>query len=207
MKYLSLCLAVSVTTGCSSISRMTDVTNLIDYSDHKSVKVLEVPSDLDAPEYDKTYLTDVSDKAASGSTGISDAVPLVDSSLTAPSASEVSIITRGDDRTLQINSDKLIWKRTLDALKAMGVTVSKSDEASGVIDGRDRSQVADSGSPIGAFLNKSLGKLNKGAAYKVIVATEGDSSFITFRNGANKPLSADVANQVLKRFLKEYTAS
>lgn len=206
MKYLSLCLAVSVVAGCSSVTRMTDVTNLIDYSDHKSVKVLEVPPDLDAPQFDKTYLTTVSDNTAGGA-GVTDAVPLVDSSLAAPSISQTNIIARGGEQALRIDSDKLIWKRTLDALKAMGVTVSKSDESAGIIDGRDRSLVSDPGSPIGVFLNRSLGKLNKGPLYKVSVVKEGDSGFVTFRNGANKPLPAAEANAVLKRFLKEYTAS
>ena len=207
MKYLSLCLAVSAVAGCSSVTRMTDVTNLIDYSDHKSVKVLEVPPDLDAPQFDKTYLTNVSDNAAAGATGVTDAVPLVDSSLAAPSISQTNIITRGGEQALRIESDNLVWKRTLDALKGMGVTITKSDESTGLIDGRDRSLVSDPGSPIGAFLNRSLGKLNKGAPYRVSVVKEGESAFVIFRNGANKPLPAAEANAALKRFLKEYTAS
>lgn len=206
MKYLSLCLAVSLVAGCSSVTRMTDVTNLIDYSDHKSVKVLEVPADLDSPDFDRTYLTDVSDNAAKG-IAVTDAVPLVDSSLAAPSLSQTNIIARGGEQALRIDNDKLIWKRTLDAMKSMGITVSKSDESTGLIEGRDRSLVSDPGSPIGAFLNKSLGKLNQGASYKVSVVKDGESAFVTFRDGAGKPLAADQANSVLKRFLKEYTSS
>ena len=207
MKYLTLCLAVSVTAGCSSVTKFTDVTNLVDYSDHKSVKVLEVPSDLDAPQYDKTYLTVVSDNAKQGSGGITDAVPLVDSSLAAPSASQVRIVTRGNEQALQIDDDKLLWKHALDALKAMGMTVSKSNEATGVVDARDRSLVSDPGSPIGAFFNRTMGKANKGASYQVVVVTEGESGFVIFRNGVGKALPANEAKTVLTRFLKEYTSS
>ena len=207
MKYLSLCLAVSVVAGCSSVTKYTDVTNLVNYSNNKSVKVLEVPSDLDVPKYDKTYLTAVSDTAKQGDNVITDAVPLVDSSLAGLSGGQVRIITRGNEQALQIDDNEMLWKKTLAALKAMGVTVSKSDEATGLISGRDRSLVSDPGSPIGAFLNRSMGKLNKGAQYQVSVISEDEFGLIIFRNGAGKPLSAKEAKMVLNRLYKGYVAS
>lgn len=207
MKHLSLCLAVSLLSGCSSFSNMMDVTNLTNYSNHKSVKVLEVPPDLDAPRYDKTYFTTVSDGITQTSGRVSDAVPLVDGSLAAPSVSQVRIVSRGNELVLQVNDDSLIQKHTVDALKSMGMTLGKSDQSTGVIDARDRSLVSDPESPIGAYLNRVMGKLNQGAKYKVSVSIEGNSGFITVRDSAGKPLSANAAKPVLTRLRKEYTAS
>lgn len=207
MKYLSLCLTASLLTGCSSVSRLTDVTNLVDYSNHKSVKVLEMPADLKTPDYDKTYLTNVSDNGTVAQARISDAVPLVDGSLAAPSKSQVRIVTLAGETALQVDDDKLFWKRTTDALKAMGMTVSKSDQATGMIDARDRSLVSDPGSPIGAMLNRALGKMNQGKKYKITARQEGGGGFITIRDEASKKLSTSDAKSLLLRLRKEYTDS
>lgn len=93
MKFLSTLVVASFLTGCSSIARFTDVTNLVDYSDHKSVKVLEIPSDLDAPNFDKTYTTTVSDSMAGTKSARLDQVPLVDKNM-APLRAPLRLLKR-----------------------------------------------------------------------------------------------------------------
>ena len=88
-------MVASMLVGCSSITRFTDVTNLIDYSDHKSVKLLEIPSDLDSPSFDKTYVTTISDNMAAKKSARLDQVPLVDKNMAAPAASTVKIVKKG----------------------------------------------------------------------------------------------------------------
>ncbi|PID46721.1 MAG: hypothetical protein CSB47_02790 [Proteobacteria bacterium] len=206
MKYLSLCLTAGLLTGCSSVTKFADVTNLVDYSNYKPVKVLEMPEGLEAPEYNKTYLVDVSEKITQKDSVVSSAVPLVDSSLASPSLSQVRIVTRAGELALQVDGDKRVWKHSVDALKAMGMTVNKRDQKLGTIDVRDRSLVSDSRSPIGAFLNRTMGKVNQGKRYKVVVTTEGKSGFIVIRSDAGKTLSAADAKPLLARLRKEYTA-
>ena len=56
MKYLPLMAITGLMAGCSSVNSITDTTNLVDYSNHKSVKLLEVPADLDKPVFSATSL-------------------------------------------------------------------------------------------------------------------------------------------------------
>ena len=207
MKILTTVMVASVLVGCSSITRFTDVTNLIDYSDHKSVKLLEIPSDLDSPSFDKTYVTTISDKMAAKKSARLDQVPLVDKNMAAPAASTVKIVKKGSTAQLQLEDSRSIaWKRTNDTLKAMGMTISKADKASGLIVARDRSQVSDARSPIGRFLNKSLGKVNKGAEYQFRVSDNGQQATIDVADKAGKALSESAARLVLSRLRKEYTS-
>lgn len=207
MKILSTLMVASVLVGCSSITRFTDVTNLIDYSDHKSVKLLDIPSDLDSPSFDKTYVTTISDNMAAKKSARLDQVPLVDKNMAAPSASTIKIVKKGSTAQLQLEDSRSIaWKRTNDTLKAMGMTISKADKASGLIVVRDRSLVSDARSPIGRFLNKSLGKVNKGSEYQFRVSDNGQQATIDVSDKAGKALSEADARLVLSRFRKEYTS-
>lgn len=207
MKILSTLMVASVLVGCSSITRFTDVTNLIDYSDHKSVKLLDIPSDLDSPSFDKTYVTTISDNMAAKKSARLDQVPLVDKNMAAPAASTVKIVKKGSTAQLQLEDSRSIaWKRTNDTLKAMGMTISKADKASGLIVVRDRSLVSDARSPIGRMLNKSLGKVNKGAEYQFRVSDNGQQATIDVADKAGKALSESAARLVLARLRKEYTS-
>lgn len=207
MKLLPTLLIAGLLAGCSSVSRFTDVTNLINYSDHKSVKVLEIPSDLDAPKFDKTYVTSISDKMTASKSARLDQVPLVDKSMGPPPASSVKIMQEGTQSSLQIDDAKsVVWTRANDTLKGMGMTISKADQASGVIVARDRSLVSDSRSPIGRLLNKSLGKVNKGAEYQFRVSGDEKLSTIIVSDKAGKALSAADARLILSRLRKEYTS-
>ncbi|MGB1311752.1 MAG: outer membrane protein assembly factor BamC [Leucothrix sp.] len=207
MRILPALIAASLLTGCSSLARFTDVTNLVNYSDHKSVKVLEIPSDLDAPNFNKTYVTTISDSMAQTKSERLDRVPLVDKTMGPPPASTVKLVQQGTQVVMQIEEvESVVWKRVNDTLKAMGMTIGQSDQASGLIVARDRSLVSDPGSPIGRFLNKSLGKMNKGAKYQFRVTGSGKLTTIAVLNGSGKALPAADARQILGRLRKEYTS-
>lgn len=207
MKFLLTLVVASFLVGCSSVARFTDVTNLVDYNDHKSVKVLEIPSDLDAPNFDKTYTTTISDGMAAIKSVRLDQVPLVDKSMAPPPESSVKIVKDGSTAVLQLeDNSSLAWKRVNDTLKTMGMTITKSDESSGLISARDRSLVSDAGSPIGRFLNKSLGKVNKGAEYQFRVSGNEQLSTIEVADKAGKALLETEARLILSRLRKEYTS-
>ena len=207
MKILSITLIAGFLVSCSSITRITDVTNLIDYSDHKSVKLLEIPSDLDSPRFDKTYLTTVSDSMPTKKSARLDQVPLVDKSMVPPAANTVKIVKNDSSALLRLEDSRaLAWKRTNDALKAMGMTISKADKSSGLIMARDRSLVADDRSPIGRMLNKSLGKVNKGTEYQFRVTDSGQQASVEVADKAGKALSEADARIILTRLRKEYTS-
>ena len=206
MKYVSLGVAISLLAGCSSVSNIMDATNVVDYSNHKSVKVLEVPADLDQPEFDRTYLTTVSDAVTSDTGKVTDAVPLVDRSIAAPSLDQVRLVKQGAGLALQIEATSSVWGHVNDALKAMGMTTQSSDQSAGLIKVRDRSLVSDPGSPIGAFLNRTMGKLNQGKEYQVQVAQEGQASTVIFLSKAGGVLPTDEVKPLLLRLQKEYTA-
>lgn len=209
MKLLPTFLVASLLAGCSSVSRLTDVTNLVDYRDHKSVKVLEIPADLDAPNFNKTYITTVSDAMAlpkSAKTARLDRVPFVDKSMGSPPASSAKIVQKDAQVMLQIEGGlAVVWKRTNDTLKTMGMTVSKSDQGSGLIVARDRSSVSDPRSPIGRFLNKSLGKANKGTDYQFRISGNDKITTIEVADKVGKVLPAVDARLILGRIRKEYT--
>lgn len=207
MKLLPTLLVASVLAGCSSISRLTDVTNLVDYRDHKSVKVLEIPADLDAPNFNKTYVTTVSDKMASPNSARLDQVPLVDKGMVSQSASTTKVVQKSGQSVLQIEGDlATVWKRVNVALKGMGMTVNKSDQAAGIIAARDRSLISDAGSPIGRFLNKSLGRVNKGADYQFRIAGNDKITTIEVADKAGKALPEADAKVILDRLRKAYTS-
>jgi len=207
MKFLPTLLIAGLLAGCSTFGRLTDVTNLVDYSNHKSVKVLEIPSDLDAPNFDKTYVTSISDSMGATKPGRLDQVPLVDKSMGAPPRSSVKIVKKGDQSVLQVEGAlATVWTRANVTLKSMGMTISKADQASGMIVARDRSLVADSASPVGRFLNKSLGKVNQGAEYQFRISGDGKVSTIEAADKVGKALPAADAQLILNRIGKEYTS-
>ena len=207
MKLLLALLIASFLVGCSSIGRLTDVTNLVDYSNHKSVKVLEIPSDLDAPNFDKTYVTSISDSMAATKSVRLDQVPLVDKSMGPPPLSSVKVVQKGAQSVLQIDDAiSAVWMRANDTLKGMGMTISQSEKASGLIAARDRSLVSDPGSPIGRMLNKSIGKVNQGTEYQFRVSGNEKSSTIEVSDKAGKALPAADAQLILSRLRKEYTS-
>jgi len=209
MKLLLTLLIAGLLTGCSSVSRFTSVTNLVDYSNHKSVKVLEIPSDLDAPVFNKTYITTVSDSVATAvATKPSrlDQVPLVDKSIRVSQPSLANVVQKGAQVVLQIEDDPAaVWTRTNNALKSMGMTISQSDQASGVILARDSALVASPDSPIGRLLNKSLGRANKGVEYQFRINGAEKITSIEAADKSGRPLSVADARLVLERLRKEYT--
>ena len=207
MKFLPAFLVAVLLAGCSSASSLTSVTNLVDYSNHKSVKILEIPPDLDAPNFNKTYVTAVSDSVVDAKFEGLDQVPLIDKSMGPPPLSSVKIAQKGSQVVLQLeDSASSVWTRFNDVLKAMGMTVNKSDQASGLIAARDRSLVSDPGSPIGRFLNKSLGRVNKGAEYQFRITGSGEQATIEVADKAGKALPAADARLILGRLRKEYTS-
>lgn len=207
MKFLSTLLVALLLVGCSSLGRFTDVTNLIDYSNHKSVKVLEIPPDLDSPIFDKTYVTAASDTMDTARSVGLDQVPLVDKTMGPPPASSVQIVKKGGSVMLQLEDDvALAWKRTNDALKIMGMTIAKADQSAGLIAARDRSLVSDPLSPIGRFLNESIGKVNEGIEYQFRVSGDDKSTTIEIADKLGKSLSEADARVVLARLRKEYTS-
>ena len=207
MKYTSLLLATGLLTGCSGLNNVMDVTNLIDYSDNKSVKVLEIPADLNTPDFDKTYLAEGVSDLPQSTARVSDRVPLVDSSMGGVDSSQVNIVARGSGSALQIDgvSADMLWKRTNDALKVMGMTIAEAQQGSGSLSVRDRANVSDGASPIGALLNRSLGRLNQGQSYKVNVASEGETGFVSFTEPDGRALAADKAKSLLDRLQKAYS--
>ncbi|PWQ94086.1 hypothetical protein [Leucothrix arctica] len=215
MKYLPLMAITGLMAGCSSVNSLTDTTNLVDYSNHKSVKLLEVPAGLDKPVFDKTYVTNVSDQIETSNTVVLDgSVPLIDGSMTTIPASagvkgvvaagSILIVKQGAQLVLK-SSDvgASLLKRTTEALKPMGLTVISSNQATGVITVRDRSLVSDQDSLIGAFLNRTMGKVNEGAEYQMIV--KGDS--VAFTDMDSQSLPGAEARSLLTRLKKELTSS
>ena len=126
--------------------------------------------------------------------------------MAAPSASSLKIVKNGSTAQLQLEDGRSIaWKRANETLKAMGMTISKADKASGLIVARDRALVSDARSPIGRLLNKSLGKVNKGAEYQFRVSDNGQEAAIDVADRSGKALSEADARLVLARLRTEYT--
>jgi len=206
MKFLPAFLSAFLLTACSSVTRLTDVTNLVDYSNHKSVKILEIPPDLDAPNFDKTYVTTISDGMETTKSEGLDQVPLVDKLIGSPPVSSVKIAQKGSQVILQIEDNAAsVWTRLDNTLKRMGMTVSDSDQASGLIAAKDRSLVSDPSSSIGRFLNKSLGKVNKGAEYQFRISGSGQQTTVEVADKTGKALAAADARLILDRLRKEYS--
>jgi uncharacterized lipoprotein len=205
MKYLPLIVITGLVAGCSSVNRVLDTTNLVDYNNYKSVKLLEVPAGLDKPVLDTTYLPDPSDDIVAGkSVSLGDSVPLVDGSIAAPTASSMDITLQGSQLVLNVNDgNDGLWDKTTEALKAMGMTISGSDQATGIIQARDRGTISSNNSPIGAFLNRTLGKVNKGSEYRIMVK----ASTISFADKDGGVISEVDSRSLLGRLKKELVSS
>jgi len=204
MKFLPLIVITGLVAGCSSVNTLTDTTNLVDYNNYKSVKLLEVPPGLDRPVLNRTYLPNVSDDAVAGKfVSLDDSVPFVDSSIATPSASSLVIVKEESQLVLNVAGDDVgLWKKRTEALKAMGMTISGSDQASGLIEARDRAVISSVDSPIGAFFNRTLGKVNKGAEYQVTV--KAGTVVFTAKDGGVLP---EVESRALLARLKKELVS
>lgn len=203
MKYLSLIAMTGLMAGCSSLNSLLDTTNLVDYNNHKSVKVLEVPPGLDKPAFDATYVTNASDNIViDQAVSLDDSVPLVDPSIGVPAASSMTIVKQGSQLALNVdNAEGGLFKNVTEALTSMGMTVIQSDEASGVLQVRDRSLVSSPDSPIGAFLNRTFGKVNKGTEYRALV--KGGTVLFMDKDSAELPELE--SRSLLTRLKKELT--
>ena len=204
MKFLPLIVMTGLVAGCSSVNTLTDTTNLVDYNNYKSVKLLEVPSGLDRPVLNRTYLPNVSDDAVAGKfVSLDDSVPFVDDSIATPSASSLVIAKKESQLVLNVAGDDVgLWKKTTEALKAMGMTISGGDQASGLMEARDRGVISSADSPIGAFLNRTLGKVNKGAEYRVTL--KAGTVLFTAKDGSELP---EVESRLLLARLKKELVS
>ena len=207
MKLLPTLLIASTLVGCSSINGLTDVTNLVDYRNHKSVKMLQIPSDLDAPIFDKTYVTTVSDKITSERSERLDQVPLVDSSIIAAAPSVTKVVQKDKQSIMQVEGNlNAAWPLTYAALKRMGMTVNKGNKATGIIEARDRSLLSDPASPVGRLINRSFGRINKGEEYKFLLAGDNKNTTIEVMNKLGKALPAAKAQSILARLRKGYVS-
>lgn len=214
MKYLPIMAITGLMAGCSSLNSITDTTNLIDYSNHKSVKLLEVPADLDKPTFDNTYVTTASDDITANKPVSVDSVPLVDSAMTTAvtktspegvvTTGALSIVKQGSQLVLKSSGDSSkLLKQTTDGLTSMGMTARDVNEATGVIQVRDRSEVASSESFIGSYLNKALGRKNEGAEYQVVVK----SGTVAFTDLDGRALPEAEARSLLTRLNEEMSGS
>jgi len=126
-------LVVSVS-GCSSIGNVVKLPeHKIDYKDSKTVKSLDVPPDLSAPDYDETYARlpsgGVSAQAygqrrvGSGSAAV---LPVVQG---------VQVVNQGGVRYLQVAAaPEVLWPRLTGFWSTMGVSLQKDEPRIGVME-------------------------------------------------------------------------
>ena len=102
MKIALLCSVSVLLASCSTLSGLTDTTNLVNYSNHKGIKVLSIPDDLDPPGFEDDFLVKHSIDVSKAGGAMSVRVPNVDDSIGGPAVSELALVSRDGGLVLKV---------------------------------------------------------------------------------------------------------
>lgn len=144
--------------ACSMLDGIDDVRDSINYKTPKTVNALEVPPDLNAPDYDPTYATipngGVSATALARGQGLAGAPTVL------PTHDAIKLMREGDVRWLQVNAPpELIWTRLQDFWRVSGINLKRNEPRIGIMEtdwAENRAEVPLSG------IHKLLGKAFEG---------------------------------------------
>ncbi len=214
LNYIALLVGLVVLTGCSTINKVFDNKESVNYKTAKTVSSLEVPPDLTSPQYDSTFEVNSGKVSASTSTGtINVGVPDVHSNTAAGKPAEQkstsvenSANVSGQPSLKISGSYDDVWDRTGVSLKRIGFTLEDQNKVKG------RYAVKWAGySKKGKSLSEQLQQifsfqkeiLEEGTEQLVRVSSTGEGAVLQVFNKNGSAANLDVAKKILDRLKKE----
>jgi len=149
--------------GCSVVDNFMDTKNRINYKNNNSVKALEFPPDLTAPEFDMAFALPADGVVNASSLGSFSTGHTIDGRTISvlPKSTSMHIGGQGNVRWLDVAAPaETLWPRIRDFWRSVGISVKKDEPKIGIM-------VTDwaenrAGLPMDWF-RRSLGKMFQGA--------------------------------------------
>ena len=149
--------------GCSVVDNFMDTKNRINYKNNSSVKALEFPPDLTAPEFDMAFALPADGVVNASSLGRSSSGYTIDGRAISvlPKSTNMRIGGQGNIRWLDVATPaETLWPKLRDFWRSMGISIKKDEPKIGIM-------VTDwaenrAGLPMDWF-RRSLGKMFQGA--------------------------------------------
>lgn len=123
--------SVSLLSACGTLD--LDVTDRVDYKNSKTVNSLEVPPDLDAPEYDSTYANIPGGAVSANALARGDAQ--VNTNTVLPTNAGIQLMREGNVRWLKINVPaEQVWPKLREFWRSMGIALKRDEPRVGIME-------------------------------------------------------------------------
>ena len=143
--------------ACSMLN-VDAVGERVDYKNNKSINSLEVPPDLNSPDYDSTYATIPGGSVSAAALARGEAQG--DSRVVLPSNAGIQLMREGNVRWLQVSAPaEAVWPRLQGFWQAMGVGIKRDEPRVGIMEtdwAENKAEI-----PLD-FIRKSIGKAFEG---------------------------------------------
>jgi len=163
LQYLVLFILLLGVSACSAVDNLMDTKNRINYQNNRSVKALEFPPDLTAPEFDSAFALPADGVVkASEIENRSDAYTVDGRRISVlPGSPNVRINGNGKVRWLEVNAPaEAVWPKIRDFWRSVGISVKRDEPRIGIMETEWAENRA--GLPMDWF-RKSLGKIFQAA--------------------------------------------
>lgn len=149
--------SVLMLSACSGLN-IDAVSDRVDYKNNKSVNALEVPPDLNAPDYDPTYATIPGGAVSAAALARGDAQQ--GGAVVLPTNAAIQLMREGNVRWLQVNAPaEAVWPKLHEFWRAMGVGVKRDEPRVGIMEtdwAENKAEI-----PLD-FIRKTIGKAFEG---------------------------------------------
>lgn len=124
--------SVLLLSACSGLN-VDSVGDRVDYKNNKSINALEVPPDLNAPDYDPTYAT-VPGGAVSAS-ALAQGQAQAGTREVLPANAGIQLMREGNVRWLQVNAPaEAVWPKLHEFWQTMGVGIKRDEPRVGIME-------------------------------------------------------------------------
>ncbi len=124
-----------LSTGCSTVDSLMDTTNGINYKNSNSIKTLEFPPDLTAPQFDAAFALPVSGSISASTVNQQRADRYSGSEVNVlPTSADMHMGSSGTVRWLDVDaSANSLWPKIRDFWRSLGVNVVKDEPRIGIM--------------------------------------------------------------------------
>jgi outer membrane protein assembly factor BamC len=149
--------SVLVLSACSGLN-IDSVSDRVNYKNNKSVNALEVPPDLNAPDYDPTYATIPGGSVSAAALARGEVQN--DSRAVLPTNAGIQLMREGNVRWLQVNAPaEAVWPKLQEFWRTMGVGIKRDEPRVGIMEtdwAENKAEI-----PLD-FIRKTIGKAFEG---------------------------------------------
>jgi outer membrane protein assembly factor BamC len=149
--------SVLILSACSGLN-IDSVSDRVNYKNNKTINSLEVPPDLNAPNYDPTYATIPGGSVSASALARGEATQ--DSRVVLPTNAGIQLMHEGNVRWLQVNAPaEAVWPKLQEFWRTMGVDIKRDEPRVGIMEtdwAENKAEI-----PLD-FIRKTIGKAFEG---------------------------------------------